>query len=51
MNIFLIGGLISLWSRDCSIFQSRIPKGLLSSYKVVNTCEDKKRRQTVPVLQ
>ena len=25
-NIFLIGGLISLWSRSFTIFQKRIPK-------------------------
>ena len=49
-NIFLIGGLVSLWSRDFTIFQSRIPHELLSNSKAVNISEDKKRRQSVPVL-
>ena len=51
VNIFLIGGLTSLWSRGFTIFQSRIPKWLLSNSKAVNTCEDKKRRQIVPILK
>ena len=50
-NIFLIGGLIKVWSRGFTIFQSRITIWLLSNYKVLNTCEDKKRRQIVPVLK
>ena len=49
-NIFLIGGLVSLWSRGFTIFQSRIPHELLSNSKAVNISEDKKRRQNVPVL-
>ena len=48
---FSIGGLILLWSHGCTIFQSRIPKWLQSSSKVVNTCDDNNRRQTVPVLK
>ena len=44
-NIFLIGGWISLWSRGFTNFQVRVSKWLLSNYKAVNTCEDKKRRQ------
>ena len=50
-NIFPIGGLISLWLCDFTIFQSRIPKQLLSNSKEVNTFEDKKRRQGVSVLK
>ena len=48
-NIFPIGSLISLWTRGFTIFQSKIPKWLLSNSKTINTCEDKKKRQTVPV--
>ena len=36
---FPIGGLISLWSRGFTIFQSNTPKRLLSNSKAVNTCE------------
>ena len=43
-NIFPIGSLILLWSRDYIIIQNRTPKWLLS-------CEDKKRRHIVPVLK
>ena len=43
--------LISLWSCSFTIFQSRIPKVLLSNSKVLNTCEDKKRRQILPVFK
>ena len=50
-NIFLIGGLIALWSLGFTIFQSRIPKRLLLHFKLANTCEDEKRRQTVLVLK
>ena len=35
-NIFPIGGLISLWSHGFTIFQSRLPKWLLSNSKVLN---------------
>ena len=48
---FPIGGLISLWSHGFSIFQSRIAKWSLPNSKAPNTCEDKKRRQIVPVLK
>ena len=51
LNIFPIGNLISLWSRGFTIFQGRIRRWLLSNDKVINTCEDKKRRQVVPVLK
>ena len=37
-NIFPTGGLITLWSRAFTIFQSRMPKWLLSNFRVVNTC-------------
>ena len=50
-NIFPIGGLISSWSSGLTIFQSTILKWLLSNFKAVNTCEDKKRRQSVSVLK
>ena len=50
-NIFPIGALISLWPRGFTIFQSKIPKWLLSNFQAVNTREDSKRRQIVPVLQ
>ena len=50
-NIFPTGGLTSLWSRGFIIFQRMISKWLLSNSKLVNTCEDKKRRQVVPVLE
>ena len=39
-NIFPIGDLMSLLSRGFTIFQSRIPKWLLSNCKTVNTCEN-----------
>ena len=45
------GGLILLWSRGFTIFESRIPKWLLSNSKAVNICEDKKTKQIVPVLK
>ena len=50
-NNFPIGSLVSLWSHGFTIFQGRIRKLLLSNSKAVNTCEDKKRRQCVPVLK
>ena len=43
--------LISLWSRDFTIFQISIPKWLQSDSKAVNTCKDKKRRKIVHVLK
>ena len=49
-NIFLISGLISLGSRGVTIFQRRIPKWFLSNSKAINSCEDKKRKQIVPIL-
>ena len=48
-NFFPIGGL--KWSRGFTIFQSRIPKWLLSNSKAVNTCKDKTRKQVVAVLK
>ena len=48
-NIFPVGAEVSLWPHGCTIFQSRILK-LLSNSKPENTSENKKRRQSVPVL-
>ena len=49
-NIFLIGGLISVGSLGFIMFQSRIPKWLLSNSEAVNKCEDKSE-QIMPVLK
>ena len=43
--------IFSLWSRGFTIFLSWTPKCLLSNSKAVNTCEDKKKKQIVPVLK
>ena len=48
-NIFRIDGLISLWSREFTIFQSSIPRLLLSNSKAMNTCEKKKSKQSLSV--
>ena len=48
--LFPIGGLVSLWSRGFTIFQSRVSKLLLSNSKAIITCEDKKRSQIVPAV-
>ena len=42
-NFFPIGGLGSLLPRGFIIFQSKMPKLLLSNCKAANTSEDKKR--------
>ena len=46
-NTFPIDGLISVWSYGFNLFQSRIPKWLLSDSKAVKTCKDKKRSSIV----
>ena len=43
--------LILLWSGGFTIFQSKIPRLLISSSKVVNTCQDNKRKQIVSVFK
>ena len=50
-NNFRISDLVSLWSRDFTIFQSWRPKWLLLNSKAVDTCEEKKRGKSVPVWQ
>ena len=49
-NNFPIGSLVSLWSHGFT-FQRRKPKQLLSNSNAGNTCENKKKRQSVPVLK
>ena len=46
--MFLIGGSMSLGLTVC---QRKIPKYLLLNFKEVNTCENEKRRQSVPILK
>ena len=50
-NIFLIYGLILLWSRGFTIFQNRIPKWLLWNSNSLKTWKDQKRRQILSVLK
>ena len=50
-NIVLIGGLISLWSVALLVFKVAYLSDCYQTLKLVNTCEDKKRGQVVPVLK
>ena len=50
-NVFPIGSLISLWSSGFTFFKVRHQNNCYQILNTVNTCDDKKKRQIVPVLR